>query len=269
MHALKVIHQDQKLLSEEIRKDIQLFYEKTNFRWESRRAFCNFLAEKTDLSYKTIDRILKGDNFKPNYHSTIKIYLTIHQATEISELFERGPVWIKDYIQSHIHSYGKEDFHLQNKNVTEYLMIREQSLTIYLYVSAFGKSVNDIKNKFGEYGLDEVFKMIELQILRMDANRIVTWNEKATLAFTPETLKAMSGSLIKNFYRPEAAHTLDENYMASTITNISPQAKVKIIKAMEQLQKHINEIIKIDDGIFKAHEQTEKIYTVISSDKVS
>ncbi len=271
MSALKLVDVDNKTLSKEIHIILNNYFDSNRDQWASRRALCIALSKEMEVSHKTIERIFNGKEFKPEFNSVMKLLMFVFETKDTEQLIKIGPSWLKNYLNFHKPGSAVNNTAFQNERINQYLYSNELAMSIYLYVSIDGKHLEDIQSKFGQYGFDELFRMVEYNMLSIDSNRLVSWNPTSQVSLNPEAYKNLSSNLLKKFFRSEEAHIPDQNFIRFEITKVSNPMKLKIMKEYIEFDLKIRQLVARDDeeNKFTPSQQTEKLFLINAMDKIS
>lgn len=252
-------------IAELIKNDLNKF--KHDKKINSNYALGLYFESNSNISERAIRRVLSNDNYLPQYSNIIEIYSVIYATRKLDELVLQVPEEIAVYLASKSQDNDLAKAPDSNMAINNYVLNNPLALKIYLLTTGHGIHLNKIIRKLGDDGLKETFKMAKREIVNVNAKQHVT-RGRCSLVFNNESLKDVSTGLINAFYRPEATLKKSENLISVRFTSISENAYIKIIGEVEIANSKIQAIIKHDDLIHNAGEQTVKMFYTSVTDKI-
>ncbi|EQC48323.1 DNA-binding helix-turn-helix protein [Bacteriovorax sp. BSW11_IV] len=189
------------------------------------------LAEKVDVSERTLHRLLNEQN-RPTYQTLYKLYRVLFSTTNDSLLLELVPPVVKDEIE-------KYNPNTQDKSIIYSADIESEILydrcfaEIYFMASCYPISREFIQYRYGLSGLETVEKMIELRALKQTRDGNYTLGDNQA-NFSGKTLKRAGLAIAEKFAKPENAETGGENVIAFYAEGLSDEAYEEWLKIDEE-----------------------------------
>lgn len=197
------------------------------------------LATRANVPVTSLRRIVQ-DSSKSEVapHTALNLCAYITREKNVAKLLEQLPQVLSDYISRHFGSFifeGNEN-RTYAADLNEILKDRTNYLIYKLAANRGGASFEDITELFGSMGKVQAQKLIDLDILRLDSDRIFARDPDFSL-----DLKVAAEHLpeLTKFYRPDAvAYGLNLMYSLSEALNEQAIKKIKDIQREAVMATH-------------------------------
>lgn len=185
---------------------------------DSKKALA-ILAKKTKIHSKTLRRLLQK-NHSPGYQTLYKLYTGLLGAQNLNEILARAPVPVQEKLRRIDPQLKDDPSSLFSPTVEEELL--KNPILAEMYVLADVGLLDRVlaKKRFGEYGLQVLRNMLELQILRAHADGKFSLGQNCS-AFSAETIKKVGLHLGLNYLKPQKADVIYANHMTLFFEGLS------------------------------------------------
>ncbi len=199
------------------------------------------MAKKTNINLKTLQRICRSEN-KPNYMTVFKIYRYLLNVSDDNDVLRQSPEVIKNFLLS-TNPSALNKSKTYKDDVDQKISSNPIFAEIYA-LSSIGKiNSQNIKNRFGEYGIDLVKEMCRDHILKYLGDGDVILGDRQT-NLSAESLLTLGNQFTKNYAKPENAGTLGNNHIAFTAEGLSEQGYQKWLQIDDNSYKLKIELLK-------------------------
>ena len=188
----------------------------------------------------------------------------MYETRVYEQVIQKSPEAIGQYISNYVTKSTAQYNPSQNED--KYLLENQLALRIYLDCTGHGLSYEKLKNRYGEMGTDELYKMINMKILQIDEKLHITWGE-VVLSNGQKTTAEIGAFFFKHVYSPKIGRT-GLNALYTKYTSISPAAYYNIIAEVEASASRIQQIIRQDDVQSTKKDQSIKLAFAAMVDKL-
>ncbi|MAW07598.1 MAG: hypothetical protein CME61_04875 [Halobacteriovoraceae bacterium] len=200
------------------------------------------ISEQTNISKKTLSRILKKDS-KPNQQSVLRFYKYFFSIADDVDLSVQHQ-WIKEYFLGVISShYGNINSHLESLLESD-IVFRK----IYIRLSMGEVSKRQVKELFGDYGTQVISTMKDLGLLTIKNENIFQLKNNTRISKSPTALKKMISELNEDFLDIDSLSEVNKNSAFYFCENVSPEAYETLLNVAEELKKTVRKILKSKDA---------------------
>lgn len=180
------------------------------------------LSKKTQVHIKTLRRLLQQAH-NPSYQTLYKIYSHLTNTRNLNETLAAAPAIVQEKLRA-------RDFQMEvhpqaqfSRDIEDELLNDRCFAELYVLadVSPFDRAF--VKNRFGEYGLSVLDKMLDLQVLRLQSDgKFMSGDRRAS--FSAEAIKKVGLQLTQNYLKPERSDENFANHMGLFATSLSEKA---------------------------------------------
>ncbi|AHZ84186.1 hypothetical protein Bb109J_c1491 [Bdellovibrio bacteriovorus] len=165
------------------------------------------LSAKTRIHTKTLRRlVLKEHN--PTYQTLYKLYSCLMGTADLGQMLNAAPALIQEKLRRTDPQLKSSPLHKYNVSIEQELIKDPCFSELYVLADTRPFDLKFVKSRFGEYGLDVLQKMLQLNVLRLLENgRYALGSNRST--FSAVAIKAVGLRLTEKYSKP--ART-DENY---------------------------------------------------------
>lgn len=195
------------------------------------------ISEKTNIHIKTLNRIIKKEN-RPTYTTVFKIYKYLTDSQSMDELMEKSPKVIADYLVNGNKPSSLVNFDAVTEKHDSEFTDNPIFMEIYVLCSIADMQIQDIQNKFGEYGLQLVNTACAQFILEKKSNNKIALGPKK-IFLTPEIIFSMGLTISKRYTKSYLSYENAKNYISFLAEGLSDEGYKKWIEIDEKayLQK--------------------------------
>lgn len=230
-------------------------------------AFLKFLHNKTNISVTVARRIISGAPFKTDFNMIIKVFAQIHNKHEIPQLMAAIPEWAQTYIQAHLESPVNYRLEMQDAKVDEAIFSSSDTFDLYVFISPFGRTVEEIQIEFGKQGLKKMDDLIGTGAIVVHSD-FVRWNPEKGMLINALTHKRFATSLVKQFFDPKMVNIPNENIINYRVHEVTLKSYKKIISKVTDLKNEVDQLINIDRIMAKEDDEKVKFFTVNTVDRI-
>lgn len=256
--------QDYKIsLTNQIVEDLTCFKISNNLETDYKLG--QYFDSRSSISGKTIQRILSRETNLPPIETVYQIYSTIFGTDKYDEIMEKAPRVISKFITD----YSNKGSIRRTSTVATNRYLHESQLAMKLYYKCCGHgiSLEEIRKKHGEDGINEIKKMEEFKIVKIDSESMVKLGSYSFVVDI-ESHGKVTAFLANSFYRPGAAMKKGGNFIFNRCESVSPNAYGEMIGVLEDAVAKLGKIIKKDDLEKNTYQQTEKFCLSTFIDKI-
>lgn len=190
-------------IQDQVSQDIGLFLR----RHKDPRKGLALLATKSQIHAKTLKRLIDKEH-NPGYQTLYKLYSCLVGTPDFDQILKAAPALVQEKLK-------RTDPQVKSSPLFKYTVSTEQEMLkdpcfSELYVLAETRPFDSsyVRSRFGEYGLEVLHKMLQMNVLRiLDNGRYGLGNHRST--FSAQTIKTVGLRLAERYSKPSRT---DENY---------------------------------------------------------
>jgi hypothetical protein len=191
------------------------------------------LAADSDITEKTIKRLLAKKN-NPTYQTLFRLYMVFLDTNSEEEVVEKCPEVVRKELEN------KNPKKLRKKIKKEYdfseMIYREPLLgELYILAGTSELHANSVAYRYGQYGVDLLKRLEELDILKQSNKNIYTLSSNGP-ALDGKVIKNLGLRFIERFSEPDKTHLKGENVLSFYAEGLN--------------QEGLNEWLKLDEENF-------------------
>lgn len=190
-------------IQDQVSQDIGLFLQ----RHKDPRKGLALLATKSQIHTKTLRRLIEKEH-NPGYQTLYKLYSCLIGTPDFDQVLKAAPPLVQEKLK-------RTDPQVKSSPLFKYTISIEQEMLkdpcfSELYVLAETRPFDGsyVRSRFGEYGLEVLQKMLQMNVLRLLENgRYGLGTHRSP--FSAQTIKAVGLRLTERYSKPSRT---DENY---------------------------------------------------------
>lgn len=213
----------------------------------STRQVIKDISKNRLMGLRTLERFFQGNNdFSPHVRTLVNIYAQIYDTDSLADIISKAPIQIGEYIKSnHTNYIVSENTSGKSKNITLQCELTQSSIFNQIYIMTGGDHGSDlgmIRKRFGEYGLQELDKLISYGFVEIDEDGRIKRKEK--LSWDIEIRKNFAKSLLSDIYSEDNVDGENQNYLSVLTGEVTPEdyklIRAKMIKDNRETLELIN-----------------------------
>ena len=255
-----IVPDEKKYMPSSLEGEIILAFESLLSQYKDRKKGIRILSKKMGIHEKTVIRLLNNEN-RPGYQTVFKIYRVFFNEFNDAKVLELVPEVVREYL---IKSNSQEIIANKDYSPLADLELQKNPIVAELYVIAATGPValDDIEYRFGKYGIELLYKMIEKGLLSEVHKNVFIIGDFHPV-FSGETIISVGSTLINNHAKPAAGEEVMNNYIAFYAEGLNEKAYEQWITIDEEAYSKKLEIARDNNnlGEFRAFTfmVTEKI----------
>lgn len=213
--------------------DLNVYLDQGN----DRQKRLNFLSKKLEIHKKTLQRISVKEN-KPSYATIIKLYRFLFNVDSDQKVLEMVPKVIREFLQK---SFPEKMIDNSNYNENSLRIFNENPVAFEIYLLAAIKGVSsvDLKNKYGEYGLNIVKKLVTEKLV-VEATPEFYSEGQRKFTYSPEMVIQAGKICVQAFAKPSSGYQVDKHFAGFYYEKLTPEAYLEWMQIDRQaMQKKI------------------------------
>lgn len=178
------------------------------------------ISTKTGIHERTLSRLLNLEN-RPNYQTLLRLYKCYFNEYNETDLVNLLPHEIQIYLKKFTVSQPTQELRFDN-NIDK--KIQENPILAEIYILAGTGPFNseEIKLRFGQYGLNLLGEMVQEKILiKAEENVFILGNNQAN--FDIPTILKSGLVMAKNHFNTINAYELDKNHIGFLAEGLTPE----------------------------------------------
>lgn len=209
-------------LEESLRTQVAADLETFQAGYEDPKKGLQILSKKTQIHIKTLRRLIQKAH-NPNYQTLYKIYSHLTNSRNLNEIVAAAPAIVQEKLRLRDAQLAANPGLQFSKDVEDELLNDRCFAELYVLadVSPFDRTF--VKNRFGDYGLGVLDKMLDLQVLRPQSDgKFISGECRAS--FSAKAIKKVGIQLTQNYLKPERTDDNYANHMGLFATGLSEKA---------------------------------------------
>lgn len=197
-----------------------------------------FMSRKINLHEKTLFRIVNKENF-PNYTSLYKIYRFIFNTQNDLLILEKLHPQIKRFLLQANPQALPLNAVLASEKLQQEVLSNPVLRELYVLAGTGSLKKDFVFNRFGQYGLESVTKLLKLNVLEeIRPNEFALGS--AQINFTPNSVYEVGLQFCESYARPAEGQLTGENYMTFFAEGLSEEAYQQWLQIdLEAFQKKV------------------------------
>jgi len=223
------------------------------------------LEKKSKISKPTIHRAMNDDKTFPTPQTLYNLYTSMYETTKYEEIVSKVPEEVAEYFKRYLlkSSCGE----VYDSSIEEYLLRDQLALRIYNECAGAGSTIEKIQQKFGEFGINEMNKLKNMNVLKIEKNIVKLG--KVRINATPSNVQKQLLFNIEKYYRPFHSNRKFENFLYSRIENTSPETYREILIDVTKLWESVSRKLENESLTKRDSELTVKFCFGGIFDKIS
>lgn len=215
----------------DLKRQVAMDLAKKLSEYRDQKIGLRLLAEKVDVSERTLQRLLNEEN-RPTYQTLYKLYRALFSTTNDSLLLELVAPVVRDEIEKYNPNTQDKSI-IYNADIESEILYDRTFAEIYFMASCYPISREFIQFRFGLSGLETVERMLELRALKQTRDGNYTLGDNQA-NFSGKTLKRAGLAIAEKFAKPENAETGGENVIAFYVEGLSDETYEEWLRIDEE-----------------------------------
>jgi hypothetical protein len=252
-----------KTVKDHLLDEMSIFKNKMGFKndWQ----LITYLEKKSDVPKSSIHRVLTDKKTIPTPQTFYNLYSSLYETNKYEEVISKVPKDVAEYFTKYLLKSSCSEVH--DISVEEYILKDQLALRIYNECAGTGSTLEKIQLKFGEFGINEMHKLKNMNVLKIENGSIRMG--KVRISSTPSNIQRRLLFNLEKYYRPFQATRKDENFLFSRIENTSPATYKEIVNDIQELWNKVSERLEREAKTKNDSELTVKFCFGGLLDKVS
>jgi hypothetical protein len=197
-----------------------------------------FMSRKINLHEKTLFRLVNKENF-PSYSSLYKIYRFIFNSENDLLVLEKLHPQIRQFLLQANPQALPPNAQLVSEQLQQEVLSNPVLRELYVLAGTGSLKKDFVLNRFGQYGLESVNKLLKLAVLKEIRPQEFTLGS-AQINFTPDSVYEVGLQFCQSYARPAEGQLTGENYMTFFAEGLSEEAYQQWLQIdLEAFQKKV------------------------------
>lgn len=215
-------------LREQVAADIEAL--QTNY--DDPKKALQTLSKKSNIHLKTLRR-LQQKTHNPGYQTLYKLYSALLGTRDHAEALSLAPVAVQEKLRRMDPQLLDSASRRFTADIEEELLHDRCFAELYVLAEVSPFDPAFVKQRFGDYGLEVLRKMFDLQVLRPQSDgKLTLGNQRAS--FSAEAIKKTGLQLAQKYLKPERSDETFANHMSFYATALSEKTYRRWIEIDEQ-----------------------------------
>lgn len=189
------------------------------------------ISKKMGLHLKTLNRICSLEN-KPSYITVFKIYRFLLNETDDSKVLENCPEVVREYLKKATPQTIEKSIAYTSDAEAE-VNNNQVALELVVLCSTGQLNTEDVKDRFGNYGLEIVKKLVTKRLLSEVKFGVYTIGQ-IQMNMSPETVIKMGLQITSSYAKPENGYEQGNHHHAFYAEGLSEEAYAQWLKIDEE-----------------------------------
>lgn len=191
------------LIPDQVSRDIDIFLK----RHKDPRRGLSLLSARSQIHTKTLKRLIEKEH-KPSYQTLYKLYSCLTGVTDLDLLLKAAPLSIQEKLKRSDPQLKSSASYKFTANIERELIKDPCFSELYVLAETRPFDTKYVRQRFGDYGLEVLQKMIDLKVLTiLDDGLYGLGSVRST--FSADAIKTVGLRLVERFCKP---FRTDENY---------------------------------------------------------
>lgn len=241
-------------LTEQVSKDILAYLENATDRQKK----LNLMSKKIGVHLKTLNRICQLEN-RPSYITVFKIYKYLFNENDDCKVLELAPSIVRDYLKkANPQSFEKSASY--SSEAENEISKNHVALELVVLCSTGSLTSEEIKDRFGTFGLEIVQRLVSKKILSESKLGIFNIGPNQ-MNMTPETIIKMGIQVVSSYAKPQNGYEKHKNFQGFYAEGLSEEAYQQWMEIDEQAYIKKAELAKKASSLGKL-----RAYSFVSTD---
>lgn len=259
------------LTDDVLKKSVKDHFLEEMYSYKSRMGFksdwqmIEHLEKKSEVSKPTIHRAMTDSKTFPTPQTFYNLYASMYETNKYEDVISKVPKEVAEYFKRYLLKSSCGEVH--DSSAEEYILRDQLALRIYNECAGTGSTVEKIQQKFGDFGITEMNKLKNMNVLKIEKN-LVRWG-RIRINATPSNVQRQLIFNIEKYYRPFHSNRKFENFLFSRIENTSPETYRLILIEMAEMWESVSKKLENESLTKRESELTVKFCFGGILDKVS
>lgn len=206
-------------LEESLREQVAMDLQQFQAGFEDPKKGLQVLSKKTQIHIKTLRRLIQKAH-NPSYQTLYKIYSHLANTSNLNDIMAAAPSIVQEKLRLRDAQMANNPGLQFSREVEDELLNDRCFAELYVLADVCPFDRAFVKNRFGDYGLTVLNKMLDLQVLRPQSDGKFTSGERRA-SFSAEAIKKVGIQLTQNYLKPERTDENYANHMGLFATSLS------------------------------------------------